>query len=703
MPDAPRDVEPLMDVDNCGRCHPGAVRTWQASAHARASFDNPWYRQAVDDLRAEEGGRARSRFCAGCHDPLLLVAGAMDNEVRPDDRRTHAGVTCLVCHSIRHTRPDGGASYTLSTLPPPIPKLDDPAQIAAHVRALTPEPLTTSRLCGSCHRAFLGPHMGHPHHLAGIDDLGSWQQSAFAGSHAARVDEPLERQHCQGCHMPRISAPVATAGRFLAHDFAASHTALPAASPRRHLLFGAARIDIVSVRLGADTPLALPAEAEKVVGGRSAIFDVVLRNLKAGHRFPGGTLDIQDTWVELDLRDAEGRLIAQAGQAHAAGVPDPSAHRLLARFVDAAGRAQRTHRVQHFAAKVWDTTLGPRAAHLIRYRVDLNGVDLTGVAPTRVDLTGVDLTPRPAWPLALRARLRHRKHPKAMVAAACRAQRTERGQAFRRASLALGRPAVDACIDPPITEVAAARVWLGPGAGQREAAGGAAEPAFRRHVDHALACLTNVQEHLDDAQTPIEAGLEIAGHGRQRATLLSLRAELAARQGRLAAALADADRAQAQMGAHPALARIRGDAYAQVWRWQDAALAYRRAAASAPLDPTTWAASAEAAFSAGDARTALDAAQTGLRLAPRRESLLRSRYLALRRLGATQALNAMHAYLAHRVPDALPALRRRCAERDPDCARERRPVHVHVMQRIRAAHTRDLNASSARPLARARR
>ncbi|MEQ9079245.1 MAG: hypothetical protein RLP09_35630, partial [Sandaracinaceae bacterium] len=161
---------------------------------------------------------------------------------------------------------------------------------------------------------------------------------------------------------------------------------------------------------------------------------------------------------------------------------------------------------------------------------------------------------------------------------------------------------------------------------------------------------------------------------RARAQILAQRARLEGRQGRLEHALADVARAEALVGPHPALARLRGDAYAQVWRWPDAAEAYAVAAEGAPEDESRWVDLARALGSAGDDAGALRAANRGLLLAPRDESLLRSRYLALD--DATRE-PARHAYLTHRAPDALDLLRRHCADADPFCASERAPVHVH--------------------------
>ncbi|MCA9699062.1 MAG: hypothetical protein KC431_16185, partial [Myxococcales bacterium] len=62
---------------------------------------------------------------------------------------------------------------------------------------------------------------------------------------------------------------------------------------------------------------------------------------------------------------------------------------------------------------------------------------------------------------------------------------------------------------------------------------------------------------------------------------------------------------------------------------------------------------------------------------PRDESLLRAQALALRALGDPRAEAALEAYFAHRSPDEQPHLAAACGERDPACARERVPVHVH--------------------------
>ena len=231
----PLDVTRLARTDDCTDCHADVASQWAHSAHAYASFDNPWYRASIDTFR-EQRGREESRFCAGCHDPLLLLSGDIDRDVTPDNELAYAGITCLVCHSIESTRAEGNGSYSLTGAPVLIPDPADPAQIDAHRTRLSLDPLRTGELCGSCHRSFSGPAMGNQNHNPGIDDLGDWRSSAFAGGAPERI-VAVDARSCQGCHMPvQPASPREVAGSrdgvIASHRWAASHDALAAQLPR---------------------------------------------------------------------------------------------------------------------------------------------------------------------------------------------------------------------------------------------------------------------------------------------------------------------------------------------------------------------------------------------------------------------------------------------------------------------------------------
>ena len=163
---------------------------------------------------------------------------------------------------------------------------------------------------------------------------------------------------------------------------------------------------------------------------------------------------------------------------------------------------------------------------------------------------------------------------------------------------------------------------------------------------------------------------------------VALLAQLAAREGRPEEALSLADEAEVDAPGHPFLLRIRGEALAQVWRFDAAAPWLDAAARRAPLDDGGWSRLAVVLQSANRPGPALDAARATLALAPRDSDALRVQSLALDALGAPQPTceAARAAFLERRLPDDGPAIKGKCSANVPGCALERDPVHVHPMR-----------------------
>jgi len=681
------DGTTLADVDTCGGCHSDVFAQQQASAHAYSSFNNPVYRVAIDRLRDEIGPRA-SRMCAGCHDIALLADGVMDRTVEPRDARGHAGVTCRVCHGIAEARRDGNGSYTLAARPILLPRGDDEASIEAHRRSAAP--LRSPEMCGSCHRTFLDEATGnHGVFLVGQDDLGPWLGSPYNKSGLARVDDQIPAQDCIGCHMPperatRGDAAARRDGVVPSHRFLGGHTWLAAMlgdqeqlARQRHFLRGAVSIDVAEAR-GGDGRRTVPADGAPVEAGDTMQLGVVLRNLRVGHRFPGGVLDAQDTWIEVVVRDARGREIGRAGGEQAATGEDPSAHVLRSLVADGEGRPRFVRETQAFRAPIVNHTLAPRDMVAVEYRLHI---------PER--LAGDQL------PLAVEARVVHRSRNLSLQRAACAAARGGRGRAFAARARELDDPALDPCAEQPLTVVAATTVWIGEGWRERAAAGAAsagaadaarapARPIWRRLHEDGMALLHARQENLEEARAPLMAALgeverEPGAGPRERAMVLLALGQLEGLQGRTQAASSWLDRADHEMPGHPAVAYARGAALARVWRWREAADAFGAAMVKAPSNAPGWAQLAMALGSIGSHQDALAAAQRGLALAPRDADLLRVQALALRGLSAPLDLAdaALAAYEQHRPPDRATDLRIACVGAVPLCASERDPVHVH--------------------------
>lgn len=667
------DGHMLSDVDSCATCHPDAAAQWSTSAHSFASFGNPLYRVNVE-LARRDLGKPASQHCGGCHDMPLMVDGLMTaaGDVPPADLRSHSGVTCRLCHGIESTTPDGNGSYVWSRAPIEAPSVGDAASVARH-KAQTSVKQLGAELCVGCHRGFLSADMGMPVHLSGLDEPGAWRNSAWTGNGTGRVDK-VDQKTCIDCHMEREPASAAEdgakAGTIASHRFLGGHTWM--ASMRgdtEHLrrlrakLQGAASIDVAGARI--DEPSGarwvLPADGAEIRPGARIALDVVIRNLLVGHRFPGGVLDIQDTWVEVEVTDAGGKRLAASGLSHDRDAGDQDTHVLRTLVVDERGEVLEEHEMASFRTQIATQTLAPREAQAIRYAFAIPAT-----------LTAGDL------PLTVTARLRHRSRTLKMQHAVCEAARTATGRAFIAGAKGAREVVLDPCKPQPITLVAETHVELGRGAARTTT-----RPAWERIYEHGMALVATVSERLDEAGTVLDAALAAvpAGDKRARAMILVQLAQVASKQGRVEEALALVAEARPLLPSPgPAvLDAVAADALSRVWRWADAVAPARACAARAPANSGAWTVLARALGSIGDNAGALDAATKGLELVPRDPDLLRSQATALAGLHRREADAALAAYDRFRSPDSAAELRIYCASGSSRCAREREQGHTHPL------------------------
>jgi len=662
----------LSDVDSCATCHPEVAAQWNASAHSFASFGNPIYRVNVEQVR-DDLGKPASRHCGGCHDLPLLVDGLMtaDAPIPPADLRSHSGVTCRLCHGVQSTTLDGNGSYRWSAARLDAPTLGDPASIARHRKQVTVH--TDTELCVGCHRGFLSPDMSLPVHLGGVDEPGQWRGSAYTGNGVARIDR-VATATCLDCHMERVAASDrelgAKRGTVASHRFVGGHSWMAAMRGdteqlrlTRGKLVGVASIDVAGARTvtgGKPGEWQLPADAAPVTAGTRLELDVVIRNLLAGHRFPGGLLDLQDTWVEVELVDRHGRRLASSGLDHARDPRDQDAHVLRTLVVDGDGKVLDEHQIARFRTQVTTNTLAPRESQAVRY-----AFDVPALSPDQL-------------PLSATARLRHRSRSLAMQAAACTSANTPTGRAFRDGARGARDVELDPCRPQPITLIAETTIELGRGARR-----GARRAAWERIYEHGMALVGSLITQIDDARLVLDAALAAAPDPHARAMVEVQLGWVAARQNRVDEAIAHVDRARRELDAPqdpPAFDAILADAYVRANRWSEAVAPARRCTERAPRNAATWAVYARVLVAAGDHRTALSAAARGLELAPRDPDLLRSQATALAALHDPRAAAAQAAYVRFRSPDRAAGLRIRCAAGSARCARDRNPVHTLVLR-----------------------
>jgi tetratricopeptide (TPR) repeat protein len=558
--------------------------------------------------------------------------------------------------------------------------MTDPASIARHKAQVSMKSLGTE-LCVGCHRGFLSPEMGTdnmPVHLTGLDEPGMWRNSAWAGNGMGRVDK-VEPKNCIDCHMEREPASsdelgaktAATGERTIAsHRFLGGHTWMAAMrGDTDHLkrlqakLEGAASIDIAGGFTEDKTHTKhwqLPADGMAIAGGSKIDLDVVIRNLLVGHRFPGGVLDIQDTWIEVEVADATGKRLAQSGLSHATEVHDEDTHVLRTLVVDENGEILEKHEMAKMRTQIAPQSLAAREAQVIRYAFDV---------PAKV-----------ALPLTVTARMRHRSRTLQLQAEVCKQAKTPEGRAFIAGAKGARYVQLDPCRPQPITLIAETSIQLGEGS-----IVSTTRPAWERMYEHGMALVGTVSERLEEAKAVLEQALALAPDAKARAMVIVQLAQVASKQGRVDDALALVAQARELLGSKqpPVLDAIAADALARVWRWEDAAAPARACADKAPGNQAAWVQLARVLGSLGDDRGALAAASTGLELAPRDPDLLRSQAMALASLHQPEADAALAAYDRFRSPDNSAELRIQCAGEHSRCARERELGHTHVLHAVR--------------------
>jgi tetratricopeptide (TPR) repeat protein len=99
--------------------------------------------------------------------------------------------------------------------------------------------------------------------------------------------------------------------------------------------------------------------------------DVVVRTRKIGHFFPAGTVDAFDVWLEVDGRDASGRVVFWSGQVEdeGRGPVEPGAHFYRSFQLDEHGNPINKRNAWQTRSLLYVRLIPPGAADVAHYRV----------------------------------------------------------------------------------------------------------------------------------------------------------------------------------------------------------------------------------------------------------------------------------------------------------------------------------------------
>jgi tetratricopeptide (TPR) repeat protein len=439
--DKPIKSEFFMNSESCRRCHQDIYDQWFSSMHHFASFNNQWYRKAVEYMQDTIGIKP-SLWCGGCHDHALIIAGKMQTTPIRQLEMTRAGqngLGCMSCHAIVHvdsTMGQGGITFeyprlaelaestnpVLRWLHDYAVKLNPKPHRNAFLKPFHRRPQQVPEFCSACHKVHLDVPVNNYRWIRGFDDYDNWQASGVSGQGARSFYYPPKPQNCVDCHMPLVrSNDFGNIQGFVhSHRFVAANTAVPTShgdtgqvEAVEKFLKGALSVDIFALaeepttegqqRAGAagegpqlsstfavgeessagltastvavGPPVKLIAPLGRVAAhlsrGETVRVEVVVRTLRLGHFFPGGTVDAFDCWVELQARDNKGRVIFWSGETadDGKGPVDPGAHFYRALLLDEHGNVINKRNAWAARATMYARLIPPGAADTVHFRL----------------------------------------------------------------------------------------------------------------------------------------------------------------------------------------------------------------------------------------------------------------------------------------------------------------------------------------------
>jgi tetratricopeptide (TPR) repeat protein len=405
----------LADTGYCQECHQDSHASWATSAHRFSSFNNPAYLFSVRETRKVAFERDKdmqaSRFCAGCHDPVVFFSGKFDDPKFDDvnDPAGQAGITCTTCHGITNLNsPRGNSDFTIEE-PVHYPfTYSESAPLRWVSRQLVkakPEfhkktflkPLhKTKEFCGTCHKVHLPEQLNKYKWLRGQNHYDSFLLSGVSGHFVASFYYPAKAEaNCSGCHMPLAPSSQFAArvldesGELKIHDhqFPSANTALPhllKMDPKvnqKHRDFnrGVMRIDIFGLkadgRIDGELLAPLRPAVPALAPGKTYLLETVVRTLKMGHVFTEGTADSNEVWVDMRVTTAAPgggeRVIGRSGGLGDGNQVDPWSHFVNNYVLDRHGNRIDRRNAQDIFVALYNHQIPPGAADSLHYKLSV--------------------------------------------------------------------------------------------------------------------------------------------------------------------------------------------------------------------------------------------------------------------------------------------------------------------------------------------
>jgi len=342
------------DPKVCSTCHRDIYEEWLYSRHASA-WENKWY-QPDYLLAHKETDGLTDMLCGSCHAPIAARTGLLPPaDGSKFDATSRKGISCDFCHTVTGVAEMHNMGHISE--PGKVKRGPRGDGISLHHEVQYSDIHTKADFCGSCHMVI------HP--VTGVHIIDTWVdwQSNEYGKQGIR---------CQDCHMTPGPGINRTPGRAALmgkpRESLAFHGFVGGSAYIQDALGNAKQAEMSRAFLRSAAKLQL---AEQVADDGTLELTVEVHNVGAGHKIPTGTTYIRKMWLQVEVKDQQGKVVYSSGHVDDKNHVDPDAVFFRVLFKDAegnlTGKSWRAHGIGY------DRRIPAKGKDSETYRIPLPG------------------------------------------------------------------------------------------------------------------------------------------------------------------------------------------------------------------------------------------------------------------------------------------------------------------------------------------
>ena len=246
-------------------------------------------------------------------------------------------------------------------------------------------------ICATCHRQFMDKDLNDWGWVKMQDEYGAWLNSPYSQQHD-QVFSNTDVVRCHDCHMPLVEEEDPSANELnqvRSHRFPGANTMLAVfnndveqlqitkeflrSSKIRITIEEPRRKDAIQTHQAFDETIRTNTETPYYYYlGEAATVRVIVTNTGVGHNFPGGTIDINEAWVEFIVTDATNEIVHHSGfVSPESNEVDENAHFYRSRPIDKNGKLVWKHDLFNRIGEAYKNVIPAGESDIIEFEFEI--------------------------------------------------------------------------------------------------------------------------------------------------------------------------------------------------------------------------------------------------------------------------------------------------------------------------------------------